>query len=65
MSMCSLVVHEFDSPPMLAICYNFIIFTTNLHMSSLHNHQRVVEQMEQPVLDREEGFPVNKSYKKH
>jgi len=37
-------------------------FTTNLHMNSLHNHQRVVVQMEQPGLDREGGFPVKKSY---
>lgn len=31
-------------------------------MNSLHNHQRVVVQMEQPVLGREGGFPVKKSY---
>ena len=27
-------------------------------MNSLHNRQRVGVQMEQPVLDREGGFPV-------
>lgn len=41
---------------------NLQYFTTNLHMNSLHNHQRVVVQMEQPGLDREGGFPVKKSY---
>ena len=33
-------------------------------MSSLHNHQRVVVQMEKPVLDREGGFPVKELYRK-
>jgi len=48
------------------MCYNLQYYVTNLHMSSLHNHQKVVVvQMEQPVLDKEGGFPVNESYRKH
>lgn len=46
--------------------FNKFELNTNLHMCSLHIHQRVLVggQMEQPVLGREGGFPIPEANRK-